>query len=123
MARTIYRSISNGWYRGRVIARPSSSRVSLPSLQIGVVVLSLLAISFFPGAKGPMALIALDGRDAGTLAAPAIAAGAGLLGRGPRANILIVDGQRDSILWPMLARGVLVIAAPEDWCGPERDRG
>lgn len=70
-----------------------------------------------------MALIALDGRDAGTLAGPAIARGAALLGRGPRANILIVEGTRDSILWPMLTRGVLVIAAPEDWCGAKRDRG
>lgn len=69
-----------------------------------------------------MALIALDGSDAGTLAAPAIDRGAALLGRGPRANILIVDGRRDRLLWPMLARGVLVIAPPEAWCGAERKR-
>ena len=84
---------------------------------------SLLGISFAPGAQGPMALIALDGSDAGKLANPAIARGARLLARGPRANILIVDAQRDLILWPMLTRGVLVIAAPASWCGAERDRG
>ncbi|WP_447728456.1 hypothetical protein [Sphingomonas koreensis] len=84
--------------------------------------MSLLATSFYPAAQGPMALIALDGRDAATLAAPAIERGAALLGRGPRANILIVDGQRDRIFWSMLARGVLVIAPPEDWCGAERRR-
>ena len=98
------------------------SRGSLPSFQVGLVLTSLLALSFYPAAKGPMALIALDGDDAATLAAPAIERGATLLGRGPRANILIVDGRRDMILWPMLARGVLVIAAPEDWCGAQRRR-
>lgn len=97
-------------------------RGSLASLQIGLVLVSLLTLSFYPAPKGPMALIALDGRDAGTLAAPAIQHGAELLNRGPRANILIVNGQRDLIVWPMLARGVLVIAAPEDWCGAQRDR-
>lgn len=103
-----------------MIARLPSSRVSLPSLQIGVVVAGLLTLSFFPAEKGPMALIALDGRDAGALAGPAIANGAALLARGPRANILIVDGRRDRLLWSMLARGVLVIAAPEEWCGAQR---
>lgn len=103
-------------------ARLSSSRVSLPSIQIELVLASLLAISFFPAAQGPMALIALDGRDAGMLAAPAIDRGAGLLGRGPRGNILIVEGQRERILWPMLARGVLVIAPPASWCGAQGRR-
>lgn len=106
-----------------MIAWLPSSRVSLPALQIGVVVVSLLAISFFPGTQGPMALIALDGRDAGKLAGPVIAHGGTLLGRGPRTNILIVQGRRDLILWPMLTRGVLVIAAPASWCGAERNRG
>ena len=106
-----------------MIARLSFSRVSLPLLQLGVVVASLLAISFAPGTNGPMALIALDGRDAGTLVNPAIARGARLLARGPRANILLVDARRDLIFWPMLARGVLVIAAPASWCGAERGRG
>lgn len=91
-------------------------------MQIGLVLLSLLATSFYPAAQGPMALIALDGRDAGALAAPAIERGAVLRGRGPGANILIVDGRRDRLLWPMLTHGVLVIAAPEDWCGAERKR-
>lgn len=94
----------------------------MPSLQIGLVLASLLGLSFYPAAQGPMALIALDGRDAGMLAGPAIGRGATLLSRGPRANILIVDGRRDLILWPMLASGVLVIAAPEDWCGAQRQR-
>ena len=106
-----------------MIARLPLSRVSLPLLQLGVVVASLLGISFAPGKQGPMALIALDGRDAGMLADPAIARGARLLSRGPRSNILIVVAHRDLILWPMLTRGVLVIAAPASWCGAERDRG
>lgn len=106
-----------------MIARLPFSRVSLPLLQIGVVLASLLALSFFPAAQGPMALIALDGRDAGTLAGPAIAQGAALLGRGRRANILVIEGRRDLILWPMLKDGVLVIAAPASWCGADRARG
>jgi hypothetical protein len=97
-------------------------RGSLASFQIGLALLGLLALSFLPAARGPMALIALDGRDAATLAAPAIARGATLLGRGPGANILIVEGRRDRILWPMLGRGALVVAAPASWCGAQGRR-
>ncbi len=106
-----------------MIARPFFSRVSLPLLQLGVVAASLLGISFAPATQGPMALIAMDGRDAGRLADPAISRGAKLLGRGPRANILLVEARRDLILWPMLTRGVLVTAAPASWCGAEPGRG
>ncbi|MBX3595652.1 hypothetical protein [Sphingomonas sp.] len=68
-----------------------------------------------------MALIALDGTVGDRLAGPAIARGADLLGRGPARNILLIRADRGRIFLPMLSRGVLVIAAPQSWCGAGKD--
>lgn len=85
--------------------------------QVGLISAGVLALAFYPPASGPMALIALDGRDAGRMAGPALDRGAILLGRGPLTNILLVNGTRERIARPMLRRGILVIAAPASWCG------
>jgi hypothetical protein len=86
-------------------------------LQIGLTGFGLVALAFYPPPSGAMALIALDGRDAGELAAQAIADGGKLLGRGPTRNILLVVGARDRIAAGSPANGILVIAAPQSWCG------
>ncbi len=88
-------------------------------VQTGLIAGGFLTLNFYPPADGPMALIALDGRDAGWMAKTAIAGGGTLLGRGPLSNILIVNGSRDRIARHMLASGVLVVAAPKSWCGSE----
>ncbi|PKP93456.1 MAG: hypothetical protein CVT77_05640 [Alphaproteobacteria bacterium HGW-Alphaproteobacteria-16] len=98
------------------------SRVSVPGIcailaQISVAVSGLVLIAFYPPAHGPMLLIALDGRDGARLAGAAIATGAQLRGRGPMANMLIVDGDRARLMTAMTHQGTLVIAAPASWCG------
>lgn len=82
-----------------------------------MILAGVTALAFYPPANGPMALIALDGRDAARMAGPALDRGAVLLGRGPLGNILLVSGARDRIVGPMLKRGILVISAPASWCG------
>ena len=98
---------------------PGSVLSTLTVVQIALVGISLLALGLLPPRDGPMALVALDGRSADRLAAPALARGAQLLGRGPLSNVLIVRGTRAALAGDMLARGVIVIAAPQSWCGPQ----
>lgn len=92
---------------------------TLPAVQIVMVGIGLLALGLMPPRDGPMALVALDGSSAERLVAPALASGAQLLGRGPLSNVLIVRGARAALVGDMLARGVIVVAAPESWCGPQ----
>lgn len=85
--------------------------------QISVVACGLILIAFYPPAHGPMLLIAMDGRDGARLAGAAIASGAQLRGRGPMANMLIVDGDRARLMALTMQQRTLVIAAPVSWCG------
>lgn len=103
-------------------AFPPRSVSALISTQIGLTIVAIVTLGLYPPAKGPMALIALNGRDAGRLVQPALDHGASLIGRGPFANILIVDGQRASLVGAMLGKGVLTIAAPASWCGAQGPR-
>ena len=102
-----------------MFAAPRSVSIALTIVQVALVGIGLIALGMMPPRDGPMALIALDGRSADYLAAPALANGAQLLGRGPLSNILIVRGARALLAGDMLARGVIVVAAPESWCGPQ----
>lgn len=77
----------------------------------------MAALSLFPPASGPIALVALDGRDAGRLVGDAVDHGGTPIGRGPLSNILLVEARRDQVALPLLKRGVLAIAAPRSWCG------
>ena len=100
-------------------AAPRSISSVLTVVQIALVGISLLALGLMPPRDGPMALVALDGRSADLLAAPALANGAQLLGHGPLPNILIVRGARAALAGDMIGRGVIVVAAPQSWCGPQ----
>lgn len=85
--------------------------------QAGLVLAGIAALALWPPRDGSMVLIALDGRDAATLVAPAIDAGAMLAGRGPMANMILVSGSRAKLV-PLIADGVVVLAAPRGLCGP-----
>ena len=88
-------------------------------LQTSLVLGGVAALAVWPPREGAMMLVALDGRDAARLVAPALEAGAALAGRGPLSNMIVVRGER-SRLTPMARHGVILIAAPRGLCGAER---
>jgi hypothetical protein len=107
-------------YPVRVRASPSLSGTLLV-LQLGAAAVSLAAIALCPPARGRMILVPIwPGAEQG-LAARAIDAGARLVDRGPLPDSLVISGPRSVIAPAMLARGVLVVAAPASGCakGPK----
>lgn len=90
----------------------------VPLLQASLVLIGVAALALWPPREGPMMLVALDGRDAGRLAGPALDAGAQLAARGPLSNMIVVQGDRDR-LTPLAWHGVILIAAPRGLCGAE----
>lgn len=93
---------------------PKTRPCAVGAAQVALAPLLLAALSFI--ATDSVALIALDGRDAGRLAAPAIAEGGAILGRGNSSNILIIRGKPSQYLLPMLAQGVIALPAPAAGC-------
>lgn len=104
-----------------MVAVPLPGSGALVALQVALAATGLSALAVMPPSDGPMALIALDGRSADRLVAAALADGAQVLGRGPLANMLIVRGNRAAIAGDMLARGVIVVAAPDRWCNSAKE--
>lgn len=105
-----------------MVAVPLPGSGALVALQVALAATGLSVLALMPPSEGPMALIALDGRSADRLVAPALADGAQVLGRGPLSNMLIVRGHRAAIAGHMLASGVIVVAAPRTWCGAQDSR-
>lgn len=97
---------------------PTLPRSIVPILQASLVLIGVAALALWPPREGAMMLVALDGRDAARLVAPALDAGAALAGRGPLSNMIVVRGVR-SRLTPLARHGVILIAAPSGLCGAE----
>ena len=96
----------------------------LPFRQFGPVVVQSALVSagattlaLWPPHDGPPLLVALDGRDGARLVGPALNAGATLAGRGPLANMILVEGARAKLA-PLMSSGVIALAAPRGLCGP-----
>ena len=88
----------------------------LVSGQIALVLGSLAALAFRPPAQGRMLLLPIGGGHSG-LASLALARGALLIGSGPFAGSLVVEGDRARLTQGLLARGVITLAAPATACG------
>ena len=73
----------------------------------------MLAGVLAPPVRGDMLAIPLTTTSGHGLAAGVIAVGAIPVGKGQIEGALVVRGDRDRLAWPMLARGVLLLAAPD----------
>ena len=96
---------------------PLPLRYAFVSGQAVLVLAGLATLSLWPPREGAMVLVALDGRDAGRLAAPALDTGLSLSGSGPFSNMLLVSGERGQAA-RLLDLGVIALAAPGGLCGP-----
>jgi hypothetical protein len=87
---------------------------------IAQLLLALLAIPLLyaaPPAQGRILLIPVTGAAGQTLLPAAIANGARLVAAGPWKGSMLVEGQGRALVLPMLAMGVLPLAARVGGCG------
>jgi len=86
-------------------------------IQLGIAGCVVPALVLAPPARGRMLLVPVLPGSGAHLAADAIDRGARLVGPGPIAGSLVVDGIRDRIVSGLLARGVLAMSAASADCG------
>lgn len=98
------------------------NRWGLAAAQLATVGFMMLAGVFAPPARGDMLAIPLTTASAHGLAAGLIAVGAIPVGKGQFDGALVVRGDRERLAWPMIARGVLLLAAPDFLCAGQGGR-
>lgn len=84
--------------------------------QLAIIVVGLSILLVQPPAYGRMLLIPADGDQAASVRL-ALDSGATLVGPGPFAGSLIVEGESARLGWPLVERGVLAIAGVAGGCG------
>lgn len=87
------------------------------AVQIGVVGSTLAFVSLSPPVRGEILLIPLSAKAAQRVAGLAIARDARLVGRGPFAGSLVVEGDRARLAGAMVSAGIVPIAARSALCG------
>lgn len=95
---------------------PAKSRSSALVGQLIVVALVLAGAAMAPPDEGDMLLVPIN--PAVPVAALALAHGAQLKGVGPLPGSLIMRGRRADLAAPLLAAGVVPLAAHAAVCGP-----
>ncbi len=75
---------------------------------------ALAALAFAPPANGAMLLLPLTDGASGVAIARKHDA---LLVSSSAGGQLVVRGERDELLWPLMKAGILVVAAPISGCG------
>jgi hypothetical protein len=84
----------------------------------GAAVVMLLGGSvLMPPAEGAMLLVPLTPKRIATAVDLALDHGARIGGLGPLPGTLIVRGKRARLFGPLLAQGIVAVAAPAIWCG------
>lgn len=98
------------------MSRAFSARADMGPLagQLMLAALSLAAFVFAPPVRGDMLLLPL--RPGAQALDRALAQGAPLMGQGP-GGAIVVRGERARLFWPLLAGGVLAVAAAPAGCG------
>lgn len=89
--------------------------VNVATVQIAGVVLALGAIVATPPKEGVMLLLPV--RSGAPVATIAVAQGAAILSRGPVAGSIVVRGRLSDLARPLLAQGIVPLAAPDGSCG------
>jgi hypothetical protein len=82
--------------------------------QAAICLFALTALTVAPPARGAMLLVPLLPER--PIVRIARGADALIVGRGP-AGAVMVRGDRAALFWPLLAAGVLPLAAPAAYCG------
>lgn len=96
----------------------ASLRQHLPLFaQCGLILCGLAAVYVVPPASGQMLLVPMTREARSTLAMVAVARGARLVAAGPWNGSLLVEGERDQLVQPLLRAGVITVSARAGGCG------
>ncbi|WP_374942318.1 hypothetical protein [Sphingomonas sp.] len=95
--------------------QPPTSRWMI--LQLALLALTVCLLAGWPPRSGMLLLVPLGHAPAERTIDTALAAGAWLVAPGPLPRSYVVRGERDALIAPMLAAGILVLAAPAAGCG------
>lgn len=90
--------------------------------QTGLALSALGALAWVPPAQGKMLLISLGGEDTPRLARWASSANARLIGPGPLAHSLLVDGNRSELSAQAWQHRAVILAGNGVGCGTEAAR-
>lgn len=85
-------------------------------MQIAGILLVFAMLAFYPPATGRMILIPLGGDPAEALSF-ALRGGASLVGHGPFAGSVVIDGHRGDFVNTLYRHHILMLAAPAAGCG------
>lgn len=89
----------------------------LLALQAVGVLLGLGCLYLAPPVEGRIMLLPVTAQGRTLAASVAVAHGARIVAAGPWAGSMLVDGRRDRLVAPLLARGVVTVAARAIGCG------
>lgn len=103
-----------------IIASPrlmaSSGGIALIG-QCVLILFGLVGLYAVPPVSGRMLLVPVTAQARAALVTVAVAHGARLVAAGPLSGSLVVDGQRDRLVRPLLGNGVLILSAQIAGCG------
>ena len=83
----------------------------------------MAALAFAPPSQGQMLLVPMTEAAAAALPRLATANESRIVGRGPVAGSLVIEGRRAALFMAALSSAMLVIAAPQVGCGTRDPRG
>ena len=89
-------------------------------VQALVLLAVLAAVLFLPGPRGPFLAVPLQTQTSAGMVNWLAARGARSAGRGELEGSLIMDGAGQGLFAPALARGILLLPAPDGVCGKRR---
>ena len=99
---------------------PNPSRFSLLICQVAIAAVGVTVLAIAPPAQGKMMLVPMTEEAASAL--PLLAAGRGalIIGGGPFAGSLVVDGRRETLMAAGWNHAILVTAAPVTGCAERK---
>lgn len=96
--------------------RPDSARFLEIGAQLLIVAVALFGLTLTPPAQGRMLLVPIAPGSAARLPALALRGDTLLIGTGRVPGSLIVSGRLSTLVWPMLAHGILPLASLAGGC-------
>lgn len=87
-----------------------------PSAQVALAIAGLAAAGLAPPERGSLLAVPLGNASAAEIINVALAQGAGIEGRGPWGDTVVLWGERDPLSAALRAHGVVLLAASPELC-------